>query len=149
MEEVEVVSEIAQSELAQSELAVPAKAAAAHADATTGTPDLTTAVAIAEGEGSDREGSPAPPPDPLEQLFDVIIMGTGMVESIVSGCVHLTGLLSWACTPRGDCSERVIPRCSCMDVVIVTYCSALSRIGKKVLHLDQVWQASHRFQEIV
>jgi hypothetical protein len=89
MEEVEVVSETAQSELA-----VPAEAAAAHADATTGTPDLTTAVAIAEGEGSDREGSPAPPPDPLEQLFDVIIMGTGMVESIVSGCVHLTGLLS-------------------------------------------------------
>lgn len=41
------------------------------------------------GNHVEEEDVGAPPPDPLDQVFDVIIMGTGMVESIVSGCVPM------------------------------------------------------------
>jgi hypothetical protein len=58
------------------------------------------------GQGStppedDDGGADRPPDDPLLQTFDVIVMGTGMVESIVSGCAVVPFLRLWpsSCFP--------------------------------------------------
>ena len=42
------------------------------------------AIAPVSADDAVEHESPTPP-DPLEQVFDVIVMGTGLVESVVSG----------------------------------------------------------------